>query len=306
MSAPPMKIRALAPWFGGKRTLAPRIVRELGEHRAYDEPCCGSASVLFAKPRCDVETVNDLHGDLVNLAMVVASDQCAELWSRAVLICEDTLRAYQRDIRSDFDDCPAAPDDVEASHVDRALQYLAMSWLGRNGTAGSERVNYQVAVRWTQGGGSPAIRWQSVLDSIPAWHERLRGVVILRRDLFDILPRLADEHGRAIYVDPPYFKETRGSGGGSRYLYDFDDEHHARLAQELQRFKRARVVVSYYDDLRLEALYPGWTLSVIERHKHLATQNKRGTTRDTVREVLAINGPSYTQGATLFDGGSDA
>ena len=38
MSTPEMIIRALAPWFGSKRTLAPRIVRELGAHGAtFDE-----------------------------------------------------------------------------------------------------------------------------------------------------------------------------------------------------------------------------------------------------------------------------
>lgn len=37
-----MKISAIAPWFGSKRTLAPRIVEVLGEHRAYWEPFCGS------------------------------------------------------------------------------------------------------------------------------------------------------------------------------------------------------------------------------------------------------------------------
>lgn len=33
--AAPMTIRSLAPWFGGKRTLAPRIVAELGTHTQY-------------------------------------------------------------------------------------------------------------------------------------------------------------------------------------------------------------------------------------------------------------------------------
>lgn len=46
-----MKIRAIAPWFGGKRTLAEEIVRELGKHTQYFEPFCGSAAVLFAKDR---------------------------------------------------------------------------------------------------------------------------------------------------------------------------------------------------------------------------------------------------------------
>lgn len=32
-----MKIKAIAPWFGSKRKLAPTIIRELGEHKSYPE-----------------------------------------------------------------------------------------------------------------------------------------------------------------------------------------------------------------------------------------------------------------------------
>ena len=75
-------ITALAPWFGGKRTLAPVIVEELGGHRAYFEPFCGGCSVLWGKPVSSHETINDLHGDLINLAMVLASDRWADLYNR--------------------------------------------------------------------------------------------------------------------------------------------------------------------------------------------------------------------------------
>ncbi|KKK94504.1 hypothetical protein LCGC14_2682220 [marine sediment metagenome] len=44
------KIKAIAPWFGGKRNLAPKIVDALGDHRVYWEPFCGSMAVLMAKP----------------------------------------------------------------------------------------------------------------------------------------------------------------------------------------------------------------------------------------------------------------
>lgn len=44
----PPVIGALQPWFGSKRNLAPEIVRELGPHVKYDEPCCGSCAVLLA------------------------------------------------------------------------------------------------------------------------------------------------------------------------------------------------------------------------------------------------------------------
>src|SRR3954464_10186721 len=66
-----MKVTAIAPWFGSKRTMAPIIVEELGSHRAYFEPFCGGMSVLLNKPIVGHETVNDLHRDLINLARVI-------------------------------------------------------------------------------------------------------------------------------------------------------------------------------------------------------------------------------------------
>lgn len=51
-----MKIKALAPWFGGKRNMAERIVRELGEHRVYWGLCCGSLAVEMVKPPANMET----------------------------------------------------------------------------------------------------------------------------------------------------------------------------------------------------------------------------------------------------------
>jgi len=86
-----MKIKAIAPWFGGKRNLAPKIIQLLGKHRVYWEPFCGSCAVLLAKEPCMMETVCDLHGDLINLARVLQKEDTAiELYKRVerTLMCE--------------------------------------------------------------------------------------------------------------------------------------------------------------------------------------------------------------------------
>jgi site-specific DNA-adenine methylase len=72
------KVKAIAPWFGGKRTMAPLVVTEIGKHTQYFEPFCGSMAVLFAKQPSQKETVNDLHGDLINLARVLQEGPAAE------------------------------------------------------------------------------------------------------------------------------------------------------------------------------------------------------------------------------------
>lgn len=287
-----MKIKAIAPWFGSKRTLAPKVVEQLGPHQFYFEPFCGSASVLLAKPPSCHEVINDLHGELINLAQVLASDQCYELYNRLMrtLYCEKLLAQA----RSSMDSDRPADNDLE-----RAYQYFVASWVSRNGCSGTRRSNYQIASRWTVPGGSGPVRFRSAVESIPDWHDRLRNVVILQRDAFGLLAKQEDEAGHAIYADPPYLLDTRSKSGNSGlYQHEFGDEDHKRLSEALGRFRKTRVVVSYYANPRLRELYPGWTVIDCTITKKLSNQNKRGTGRQgNAPEVLLVNGPEY------FDGG---
>ena len=302
-------ITALVPYFGGKRSMAQAIVEELGKHAAYWEPFCGSMATLMAKPVSAHETVCDLYGDLTNLAMVVASDACAVLYDRLVrTLCNEALfLAAKERVAEDWENVPASPREVQDVHVERAYWYFVAAWVGRSGCAGTRRVNYQMAVRWTPGGGAGGVRFASATDSLPWFHQRLRNVLILRRSAFDVLPRIEDLPTVAIYADPPYLMNTRGAGrksgpggGGSNYLYDFKAEDHVRLAEELRRFKKARVVVSYYADPALEELYPGWTVVDHCRQKNLHVQNRRGAGLCEAPEVLLLNGPSYAKREGLF------
>lgn len=319
-----MKIRALAPWFGGKRTLAESIVTELGKHTQYFEPFCGSMAVLLGKPPSQKETVNDLHGDITCLGRVVSVlDPAAALYDRlqrvlmsdsllldaqAVLEDEEDLRTVQEEMRE-------YPGAVTSLMAERAYWFFIASWMGRNGTAGTDRPDYQLAVRWTVSGGSPTVRFRSAVESIPAWHERLRNVVILNRDGFEVINRYEDRPGTAIYADPPYAAETRsnapavagggGGGGGGRYKHEFKHDSsalfggpaddHQRLADELRKYKHARVVVSAYDCPRYRELYEGWTFVEHTMLKLLHQQNGRGTRSKEAPEVLIVNGPSFAK-----------
>src|SRR4029077_2189705 len=109
-----------------------------------------------------------------------------------------------KDGRADFESRPQ-PSEPDP---DWAYHYFIASWMGRNGVAGTERVNYQIATRWTKGGGSGPLRFRNAVDSIPAWCNRLHNVQILRRDLFELLPKIEDGAGVALYVYPPYFPDT--------------------------------------------------------------------------------------------------
>ena len=200
--------------------------------------------------------------------------------------------------RYELAELTALPDrGVADAMVSRAYWYFLASWMGRIGTAGTARVDYQIAVRWTKNGGSPTVRWRNAVGSLPAWHERLRNVVILKRDAFRILDRFEDVSQTAIYCDPPYPAETRAAGS---YLHEFEQtgglfgaDDHARLAEILRGYRSARVVVSYYDCPRVRELYDGWTVLEHYRQKHLHAQNGRGARPKQAPEILLVNGEAY-------------
>jgi DNA adenine methylase len=280
-----MPIKAIAPWFGGKRTLASAIVAELGEHSAYWDPFCGGLSVLFAKQPSSHETVNDLHGELINLARVLADeDQAPRLYGRLARVLVDEQRR----------DESLAALAAATEPIERAFHWFIVQWFGRNGfsgTKGSERSSF--AVRWTPNGGHGGQRFHSAVESIPAWHHRLRRVTILSRDAFGVLEKIDDNPKVAIYCDPPYIVKA------ATYEHDFSSDDHKRLADALARFKQARVVVSYYRDPRLAELYAGWTCLDCAVNKGLHNAGRRGSEATTAPEVLLINGPSYTQPADV-------
>lgn len=301
-------IGAMLPYFGGKRTIAPVIVEELGAHRAYFELFAGSAAVLFAKPPSAMETVNDLYGPATNLACVLASDRCADLWERVrrtpmaeALVDEGRGWMGAGDSPSDCGGWAGSVGEVGPEHVELAFWTLVVSWQGRNGTIGTASYNHSIARRFTASGGDPATRWRRVAQAIPEWHERLRSAVVTRMDAVELASRIEDKPHVSVYADPPYLEK------GAKYVHDFKAEDHERLAEALRRFERARVVVSYYDDPRLDALYPGWTKVRVAATKALTNQGARdkgGAVK--APEVLLVNGPSRTMAVGMFAEGASA
>lgn len=300
----------VAPWYGAKRApaLRRRIVAEIGHaHRGYFEGCCGSLAVLMSMRPVSMEMAVDLNGDLINLARVLASARWEDLCALVArtLVCSE-LYAECRDRWSDESESIVAPsiDAVDEAHVAAAYRFVVASWQGINGVSGTGRGNCQLARRYTVGGGHGATRWRGVANSMPAWHERLRSVLIDRLDVCEAVSRLADDGTWAVYIDPPYWRK------GDTYVHDFTPEKHAQLADVLAAKKRTRVCVSYYDEPEVRELYlpRGWTLVDCATTKALVNQGMREKQGERVKapEILLINGPSFTAGGLFSDAEGDA
>lgn len=281
------KMRAIVPGFGAKRKLVGQILAEVGPHNCWWDLFAFTLAVTLNKPACRTETVNDLYGDVINLARVVRDELLGPALYRRLrrtFFDERTFAEAAGTIQDDPYWRGSEPD------LDRAYQYFVFGWMGRSGVIGTREVGQTFSVRYTNNGGHSAMRWCNAIDSIPAWRRRLRTVTILERNVFDLLPRIEDAPGTVIYCDPPYIEK------GATYLYDFAGEDHPRLAEQLARFTRARVLVSYYDHPDLDTMYaPGrWTKRPLVAVKSLGS-HKKGGGLVKAPEVLLINGPSLAR-----------
>ena len=67
-------MKALMKYPGSKWGSADWIISHFPEHHSYLEPFFGSGGVFFNKPRSDIETINDLDGEVVNLFQQIRND----------------------------------------------------------------------------------------------------------------------------------------------------------------------------------------------------------------------------------------
>ncbi len=274
------KISAVAPWMGSKRQLAARIIAELGPHRSYFEPFCGSMAVILSKPVARHEVVNDLNRDLVNVATVLRTRPLvADLLTRLhfTLAAEEIYRESRQ--------VTMEPYRGRLGDVDRAYHALVMWWLGRNGIAGTKPSETGFSARYTARGGSGGVRFRNLVSSIPWFARRLERVDVLNQDGVRVIDKIPDDSGAAIYCDPPYFVKAK------KYQHDFESSDHDRLAQALNRFRQVRVVLSYYPHPRLEALYPAdrWRRVEISVTKNIRNTAIRGCAGVKAIEVLLVN-----------------
>lgn len=66
-----MKAPRILHYPGSKWSMADWIISHMPPHKTYLEPFFGSGAVFFNKPPSELETINDLDGDVVNLFRVI-------------------------------------------------------------------------------------------------------------------------------------------------------------------------------------------------------------------------------------------
>lgn len=232
-------MKAPFPYYGGKTRIAADIAALMPEHTHYVEPFAGALSVLFAKPKSLVETVNDINGDIVNFFRVLR-DRPTELERACV------LTPHSRQEHADARDL-----EVE-DELERARRTFVLLSQGRNA---SLRKTGWAHFQNPAGAGSRPQYIQKMVGRFGALAARLLDVTLENRDGVQVIREFGRFKENLLYVDPPYLASTRTSSG---YAAEFSrPDQHAELLEVLAECKAA-VILSGYPSVLYEASLKGW------------------------------------------------
>lgn len=235
---PVVPVRPMAPYIGGKRNLAKRLVARIGAvpHVTYAEVFVGMGGVFFrrdARPKAEV--INDWSEDVSTFFRVVQRHYIPFM---EMLRWQVTSRAgFEKLMRQD----PQALTDLERSARFLYLQRLAFGGKVRGRGFG------------VQPGAPARFDVTKLAPMIEAAHERLAGVVIERLPWAEFIARY-DRDGTLFYLDPPYYGCERDYGDGM-----FAREEFAAMAEQLRRVK-GRFMLSLNDHPDVRKIFDGFAI----------------------------------------------
>lgn len=234
-------MKAIFKYPGGKWSIAKWIISFFPEHHSYLEPFAGSLAVLMNKERSNIETVNDLDGNVVNLFEWIRKDP-------ERLAHEIYYTPYSRQV---YDD--AYSQMPQENSFERAVNFYIRLNMGYGFRTNGEKVGWKNDIQGREKAYA-ARDWANIPEMIWQIAERLRGVQIECRPAIEVIRRF-NYPNVLVYGDPPYLLNTRH---GKQYRFEMDDKGHDMLLDVLLEHK-GPVVLSGYDNELYNDRLRGWS-----------------------------------------------
>lgn len=240
-----MKTKSALSYFGSDSEVAVRLGAMLDDCKHVTIPFCGGMSIL---PHLKAKAIvaNDLNGLAINFYRVLAGHHGEAGTKSLIARCQNTLsHPEEMELATSITCVPAVGYPIE-----RAWAYWAQCWIGRKGKGGTKNAGGLPSVRRTAEGGSNSTRIVAAAADLEAWAKMFRRCEFEQVCFRVLLPKIADKVGCGVYIDAPWVK------AGGNYLHAFAEQDHRDLAELIQRFENATIVIRYDDDPLLRDLYP--------------------------------------------------
>ena len=267
-------------YFGGKFTWLEHLYYHFPNPSDFNHLCelfGGSCAVSLNYKGKVIKTVNEINEDITNFFEVLRDNE--EELMRLLLLTPCSNAEYDR--------CwEASPNKIEQAR--RFYVRVRQSFFG----LGCSRKNKGWHMAKTQNnakGGETVSKWNNALEKLYEVAEILRANFQITNFSYEVAIAKIDSEKTFFYADPPYPKECRASFND--YKFEFSDENHIALSEQLHRVKGLAMVSSYNSDLYNE-LYHDW--------RKIELPVKKNNIRSSeVQEVIWMN---YSEKrTTLFD-----
>lgn len=191
------------------------------EHRIYCEPFFGGGALFFAKPKAEVEVINDVNGEVVNFFKVLKTNFSA--LQKEIQATLHSRELYKKAMK-------IYNDPKGHSDVDRAWALWTATNQGFAGMIGS----------W--GFGTTNSKEKSLANKrenfINVYEERLKTVQVENNDALKVIAR-CNEKDAFIYCDPPYIGSDQGHYSG------YTEAQYKTLLDALAKLKGKFLLSSY-------------------------------------------------------------
>ena len=233
----------------------------------YVEPYFGSGAVLFSlDPEGISEVVNDLDLELTNFWHVLQSPELFLALDQRLRNTPCSQIEFER----------ACNEYGQGDPVERAAKFFVRNRQSRQALGSCFATTTRSRTR--RGMNDLPSAWQSAIDGLAEFHERLQRVVILREEACEVIHK-QDGIRTLSFLDPPYLHETRSTN--SEYgQYEMAEPDHRRLLETLAGIKGRFLLSGYHSRLYDEfAAELGWACH--EREVDLKSSSKKKKERRT-------------------------
>ncbi|TXH38757.1 MAG: DNA adenine methylase [Rhodospirillaceae bacterium] len=266
---PVAPVEPIAPWLGGKRHLAQRLVDLIAEipHKTYVEPFIGMGGVFlrrhYAPP---AEVINDINRDLVTMFRVAQRHRAAFV---------EAVDRWSFSSRDEFDRLKRTPPDV-LTDIERAARFLYLQRQAFGGKAKNPSFGVDVA-------GGSRLRARAAVRHIEDLGRRLEGVIVECLPWRDLIDRY-DRPDTLFYLDPPYW------GCEKDYGSDFTRSDFYDLAARLRKLQ-GRFLLSLNDANGVRECFAGFHFIEVETTYSMGTK-ERGAGQRALELIISATPPT--------------
>lgn len=258
-------VRPVAPYVGGKRNLAKRVISRINEtpHSTYAEVFVGMGGIFLRRDkRPNAEVINDWSEDVSTFFRVLQHHYVAFL---------DMIR-FQIGSRANFEKLLALPAS-SLTDMQRAARFLYVQRLCFGGKVDARHFG----VAPSRPSRFDISKLQPMLEAV---HERLAPVTIERLRWQDFLRRY-DRTGTLFYLDPPYFDCENDYGAEM-----FEQPEFAEMAELLAGLK-GRFILSLNDHPKVRELFARFRIEGVETTYQVSGNGRAQTAREVIISTAA-------------------